>query len=117
MKQINFLVFFVFTMVLVLFSLENTGSAVIQVIPGVALEAPLSVELIVAMGLGAILAWLFSVWTGVQNLVVELRKNKQIQNLQRKVSEMSIQIEERNKVLTSSPAIDVEVEERPKTGA
>ncbi len=115
MKQINFLVFFIFTLVLVLFALENTDSAVIQIIPGVAVEAPLSVELILALGIGAAIAWLFSVWTGVQNFMVGLQKNKQIQTLQRQVSELSIQVDDRNKVLTSSPAIDVEVEEKSKS--
>jgi len=113
-KQINFLVFFIFTLLLVLFALENTNGAVIQVIPGLEVEAPLSVELILAMGIGATVAWLFSVWTGVQTFVAGLRKTKQIQTLQRQVSELSIQVDERNKVLTSSPAIDVEVEEKSK---
>lgn len=116
MKQINFLVLFLFAMALVLFALENTTTATIQVIPGTVFDAPLSVELIVAMGIGATIAWLFSVWTGVQNAIAGVGKNKQIQNLQRKVSELSIQVEERNKILTPSPStasvIDVESEEK-----
>lgn len=105
-------------MALVLFALENTTSATIQIIPGTAFDAPLSVELIVAMGAGAAIAWLFSMWTGLQNAIASLGKNRQIQNLKRQVDELSIQVEERNKILTSTPAtasvIDVESEEKNK---
>jgi lipopolysaccharide assembly protein A len=116
MKQINFLILFLFTMALVLFALENTATATIQIIPGTVFDAPLCIELIVAMGIGAAIAWLFSVWTGTQNAIAAIGKNKQIQNLQKKVSQLSVQVEERNKVLTGSPStasvIDVESEEK-----
>jgi lipopolysaccharide assembly protein A len=112
-KQINFLIIFVLSVALVLFALENTDSAIIQILPNFALEAPLSIALIAAAGVGAIFAWLFSVWTSTQTALSSIGKNKQIQNLQRKVSDLSNQVQERNKVLTSSPAIDVEVEEKP----
>jgi lipopolysaccharide assembly protein A len=119
MKQINFLILFLFTMALVLFALENTATATIQIIPGTVFDAPLCIELIVAMGIGAAIAWLFSVWTGTQNAIAAIGKNKQIQNLQKKVSQLSVQVEERNKVLTASPStasvIDVESEEKTNT--
>jgi len=117
-KQINFLVLFIFTMALVLFALENTATATIQIIPGTAFDAPLCIELIVAIGIGAAIAWLFSIWTGVQVAIAGVGKNKQIQNLKRQVNELSIQVDERNKILTSSPStasvIDVESEEKTK---
>ncbi len=116
MKQINFLVLFIVTMALVLFALENTATATIQVIPGTVFDAPLCIELIVAMGIGATIAWLFSVWTGIQNAIAGVGKNKQIQNLKRQVTELSIQVDDRNKILTSSHStasvIDVESEEK-----
>jgi len=103
-------------MALVLFALENTATATIQIIPGTVFDAPLCIELIVAMGIGAAIAWLFSVWTSTQNAIVAIGKNKQIQNLQKKVSQLSVQVEERNKVLTGSTSnasvIDVESEEK-----
>ncbi len=123
MKQINFFVLFLFVMVLVLFALENTTTTTIQVIPGTVFEAPLCIELIASMGIGAVIAWLFSVWTGVQNSIAGLGKNKQIQNLKRQVTELSIQIEDRNKILVSSApssnlsstaVIDVESEDKTK---
>jgi lipopolysaccharide assembly protein A len=117
-KQINFLVLFLFTMALVLFALENTATATIQIIPGTVFEAPLCVELIAAMGIGAAIAWLFSIWTGMQNAFSTLGKNKQIQNLKRQVTELSVQMEDRSKILSSSPhstaVIDVESEDKTK---
>ena len=63
MRQINFLMIFVFCLALVLFSLENTEPAMIQIVQGIQVQAPISVELILAMAVGAVLAWIFSLWT------------------------------------------------------
>jgi uncharacterized integral membrane protein len=66
MRQINFVIIFVICLALVLFGIENTDPAVIRIVKGIELQAPLSVELILAMGIGAVLAWVFSVWTQLQ---------------------------------------------------
>jgi uncharacterized integral membrane protein len=109
-RQLNFVVFFIVALALVLFALENTASAPIQIIPQLKVAAPISVELILAMGLGAVLAWFFSVWSGLQKSIVMRNKNVQIQNLQETVQNLSVEIEER-KHLVSASAIDVEIDE------
>lgn len=63
MRQINFLIIFIFCLALVLFGLENPELATIQIVKGIQVQAPLSVELILAMAIGAVVAWLFSLWT------------------------------------------------------
>ncbi|NEQ27524.1 MAG: LapA family protein, partial [Microcoleus sp. SIO2G3] len=68
MRQINFLVIFVICLALVLFGIENTEPAVIHVVQGMDLQAPLSIELLLAGGIGAVLAWVFSVWTQLQRM-------------------------------------------------
>ncbi|WP_055075324.1 LapA family protein [Pseudanabaena sp. 'Roaring Creek'] len=110
MRQINFIIFFVFALALVLFSLENTSPASIQIIPELKVDAPISVELILAMGLGAVLAWIFSVWSGLQKSIEMRNKNVQIQNLQETVQNLSVEIEERKRLVSAS-AIDVEIDE------
>jgi putative membrane protein len=66
MRALNFFFIFLICLALVFFSIENTQPTAIQVIKGVQVKAPLCVELIVATGLGAILAWLFSLWSRMQ---------------------------------------------------
>ncbi len=114
MRQINFVVIFVVALALVLFALENTAPSVIQIIPQVKVEAPISVELILAMGLGAILAWIFSVWSGLQKSIDMRNKNVQIQNLQETVQNLSVEIEERKRLVSAS-AIDVEIDDEKST--
>lgn len=114
MRQINFAVIFVMVLALVLFSLENTSSVSIQLLPTLKYEAPLAIELIVAMGIGAVLAWLFSLWSSLQSALELRNKNRQISNLQEKVSTLAAQIEERKQLVAAS-AIDVEVEEKAKS--
>ncbi|MGC1310528.1 MAG: LapA family protein [Phormidesmis sp.] len=98
MKQVNFVVIFVICLALVLFGIENTTPSVIHVVNGVDVEAPLSVELIIAAGIGATLAWVFSVWVHLQTVVkqnpeIEQRELK-IQQLQEDVERYKVELEQ-----------------------
>ncbi len=98
MKQVNFVVIFVICLALVLFGIENTTPSVIHVVKGVDFEAPLSVELIVAAGIGATLAWVFSVWVQLQSMAqkkpeIEQREQK-IQELEQDVERYKIELEQ-----------------------
>lgn len=110
MRQLNFVIIFAVALALVLFSLQNTSPASIQIVPQLKVEAPLSVELILATGLGAILAWIFSVWASLQRSIEMRNKNVQIQKLQETVQSLGIEIEERKRLVSAS-AIDVEIDE------
>ncbi len=98
MRQINFVVIFVICLALVLFGIENTEPVAIKFVKGVQLQAPLSIELILAMGVGAVLAWVFSVWTRVQRLVEtgkEVRdRDTRIQELEENVERFKAEIEQ-----------------------
>jgi len=110
MRQLNFVVIFIVALALVLFSLQNTAPSSIQIVPDLKVSAPIAVELILAMGLGAVLAWIFSVWSALQKSLDMRNKNVQIQNLQETVQNLSVEIEERKRLVSAS-AIDVEIDE------
>ncbi len=107
MRQINFLVIFVFCLTLVLFGIENTEPAVIHVVQGVDVQAPLSIELLLAMGLGAVLAWVFSVWTQLQRMMEsrsEVRQREvRIRELEEDVQRYKVELEEQ-RLLPASQA-------------
>jgi uncharacterized integral membrane protein len=109
MRQINFVIIFVICLALVLFGIENTEPAVIHVVKGVQLQAPLSIELILAMGIGAVLAWVFSVWTQVQKLLdtgKEIRvKDTQIQKLEEDIERYKAEIQEQQRLLPAAQTI------------
>lgn len=97
MRQIN-VVIFVVCFALVLFGIENTEPAVIHV-EGVDVQAPLSIELLLAGSLGAVLAWVFSVWTQIQRSI-ELRSNLRqrevcIEELEQEVQPYKVELEQR----------------------
>jgi hypothetical protein len=98
MKQINFVGIFAICLALVLFGIENTAPATIHVIRGISLQAPLSVELIVAMGIGAVLAWMFSLWTRLQRMIEvggQLRtRDNRIQELEEDVERYKAEIDQ-----------------------
>jgi hypothetical protein len=106
MRQINFVIIFVICLALVLFGIENTEPAVIHVVEGVELTAPLSVELLLAMGIGATLAWVFSVWTQIQRVLESGREIRQrdvrIEELEQDVQRYKVELEEQQRLLPAS---------------
>ncbi len=90
MKQVNFVVIFVICLALVLFGIENTTPTAIHVVNGVDFEAPLSVELIIAAGIGATLAWVFSVWVQLQGIA---QKNPEIQQKESRIQQLEQDVE------------------------
>ncbi|MEX0268165.1 LapA family protein [Leptolyngbyaceae cyanobacterium UHCC 1019] len=98
MKQVNFVVIFVICLALVLFGIENTELVPIHIVKDIQFQAPLSIELILAMGIGAVLAWVFSVWTRLQRMVevgqdIRIREDR-IQALEKDVEHYKAEIEQ-----------------------
>lgn len=106
MRQINFVIIFVICLALVLFGIENTEPAVIHIVQGVELQAPLSVELLLAMGIGATLAWVFSVWTQIQRVLESGKEIRQrdvrIEELEQDVQRYKVELEEQQRLLPAS---------------
>lgn len=120
MRQLNFLVLFVVCLALALFSIENTQPSVITIVPGFEISAPLSIELLFAVGSGALIAWMFSLWDQLQRQLEALRnkktirkKEQQIQNLEQELQELKAAIAppETQKQLTA--ATETPAEETP----
>jgi lipopolysaccharide assembly protein A len=109
MRSLNFFFIFLICLALVLFSIENTEPTTVQIIKGVQVKAPLCVELIVATGLGAVLAWLFSLWSRMQRTLAsrqEIRqvreKEQQIQELQQDIERYKAEVEAKQPLLESA---------------
>ena len=93
MRQINFLIIFAFCLALVLFSLENTEPAAIRIIPEVQVQAPIAIELILAMGLGAVLAWFFGVWARLQQQLASYQVTRQIRSKEERIEKLEQDVE------------------------
>ncbi|UBF28646.1 LapA family protein [Kovacikia minuta CCNUW1] len=113
MRQVNFVIIFVICLALVLFGIENTEPAIIHIVKGVQVQAPLSIELILAMGIGAVLAWVFSVWTSLQRVLdtgKEVRvKEERIHELEEDIERYKAEIQEQQRLLPAAKAEDAEV--------
>jgi len=89
MRQINFVIGFVITFALVLFSLENPGLVTIRIVPStIELQLPLCVAIIAAMGSGAVLAWILSVWGGLQARIAQGNAQKRIREQERTIESL-----------------------------
>ena len=93
MRALNFFFIFLICLALVFFSIENTQPTAIQVIKGVQVKAPLCVELIVATGLGAILAWLFRLWSRMQRTLASRQELRQVREKEQRIQELEQDIE------------------------
>ncbi len=93
MRVLNFFFIFLICLALVLFSIENTEPTTVQIIKGFQVKAPLSVELIIATGFGAILAWLFSLWSRMQRMVVSRQESRQVREKEQQIQELQQDIE------------------------
>ena len=118
MRQINFVLIFVISLALVLFSLENTQPVPIHFLEGVEVQAPLAVELILAMGIGAIFAWVFSVWAYFHKYMANQgsgeevhEQEERIQELEQNVARYKAELEEQQRLLPASDALSEESEQ------
>jgi uncharacterized integral membrane protein len=106
MRQVNFVIIFVICLALVLFGIENTEPAIIHIVRGIQIQAPLSIELILAMGIGAVLAWVFSVWTTLQKVLEtgkEVRvRDTRIQELEDNIERYKAEIQEQQRLLPAA---------------
>ena len=93
MRPINFLLIFLVCLALVIFSLQNTQLTTIKLIQGIEFEAPLSVELVIATGLGAILAWLFNLWSRMQRTITTFGEMREIRSRNKRIEELEKDME------------------------
>ncbi|MBE9076025.1 LapA family protein [Romeria aff. gracilis LEGE 07310] len=102
MRQVNFVVIFVICLALVLFGIENTDPTPIHIIRDVQVQAPLCIELIIAMGIGAVLAWVFSVWVQVQGII---KKNPEVEQRELRIQQLEEDVERYRVELEQQPML------------
>ena len=96
-RQLNFVIIFSLGLGLVLFAIQNSEPATVQILPNLEVKAPVVVEFLLAVGLGSVLAWLFSVWTQLQQNLISRQKlrqkNVEIQELKCKLEEYKEEVQ------------------------
>lgn len=93
MRILNLVIIFASGLALVLFSIENTELTTIQVVPGYQVQAPLSIELILAMGVGATLAWLYIIWSRLTYQISSFGKKRELKKKEEKIETLSKDLE------------------------
>jgi uncharacterized integral membrane protein len=88
MRPLNFVLIFVFCLALIVFGIENTQPATIQFIEGIQVQAPLCIELFLAMGIGATLAWMFGIWSRLQGLLASRQERSQMRRQDTRIQEL-----------------------------
>ena len=103
MRQFNFVTIFAVCLGISLFAMQNSQAVTVNVAPGMSFEAPLVVELLLATGLGATVAWVFSMWSKAQ-FVMEFRKqNDKIEERDNRISELSNMVVELESTVAALP--------------
>ncbi len=63
LKAVNFALMFFLALLTAYFTLENTASTTVNIIPGVSGSLPIAALVIISSGIGACGAWFFASWT------------------------------------------------------
>ncbi|NEO87652.1 MAG: LapA family protein [Spirulina sp. SIO3F2] len=92
MRQLNFVLIFVVCLAIALFCLQNTDPVMIQLIPGYQVESPLAVELLITLGIGAVLAWMFSLWTQLQQQLSAFQDYQLVKSRDRRIKDLEKEV-------------------------
>lgn len=105
MQPLNFLLIFAVVLGLVFFSLQNPDPVAVALTANRVVSAPLCIVLIVSMGVGAFLAWVFSTLASLQRLLSQRqerqlcrRQEAQIRELQQQLQVYQRQLEDRRRL-------------------
>ncbi len=93
MRQLNFFIIFVFCLAIALFAQENVDIIAIQLVPGVRVQIPLAIELLLTMGFGAGIAWLFAVWTNWQQQTTLKEQLEEIRDQRERIATLEAEVE------------------------
>ncbi|AAP99713.1 MULTISPECIES: LapA family protein [Prochlorococcus] len=63
LKVFNFALIFALALLTAYFTLENTASTTINIIPGLSVSFPIASLVIISAGVGACIAWFFDSWS------------------------------------------------------
>ncbi|HEY9852649.1 MAG TPA: LapA family protein [Leptolyngbyaceae cyanobacterium] len=116
LRPLNFFLIFLTCLALVLFSLQNTEPVTIKLVNGIDIKAPLCIETIGTLGLGAFLAWLFSVWARFSRSVDAWKLNRELRQKNSKIQQLEKDLEQ-YKVETTEKKAELPPASEPLTEA
>ena len=87
-KAINFALMFGLALLTAYFTLQNTASTTVNILPGVSGSLPIAALVIISSGLGACGAWLFASWSD------KLRGNeiKELEDTKTRIKELEVDL-------------------------
>ena len=88
MRQFNFVILFATLLGVALFAMQNASPVTVQFVPGVELKTPLVLELLLAAGSGAAIAWIYSIWTGTQSKLEARKKDRELAEKEGYISQL-----------------------------
>lgn len=123
MRQVDFVILFGVLLAISLFAMQNATPVMVAFAPGVKLELPLAVELLLAAGVGAGFAWMYGLWMKMQFVVESREQNREIREKEAFIEEMKktvVELETKMKQLPPSKraeADEVEIDATQVTEA
>ena len=88
LKAVNFTLMFALALLTAFFTLENTNSTTINIIPGISASLPVAALVIIASGVGACGAWLFASWTDK----MRLEEIKELEDAKARMKELEMDL-------------------------
>ncbi|MEO0948419.1 MAG: LapA family protein [Cyanobacteria bacterium J06641_5] len=93
MRLFNLAIIFALCLAMMVFSLENSDPVTIELLPDQKATLPLSVALLMAAGLGSVLAWLFFMWSRFLHQLSSRRDRKEVRERDKQIANLSEDLE------------------------
>lgn len=93
LRPLNFLLIFAVCLAIALFSIENVQPVTIRLVPGLDFQAPLSITLILALGVGSTIAWLFGLWNRLQQQLAYRKVAKEVKEKNKRIEALEQELE------------------------
>ena len=93
MQPINFFLIFALCLALVLFGIQNTELTTIHIVADLDVSAPLSVEIILAAGAGAVLAWVSGLWMRFGQAIASGKTRQQARQQQQRIQDLEQELQ------------------------
>ena len=89
MRLLNLTIIFVLCLAIMVFSLQNSDTVSIVLLPGQKTTLPLSIALLMAAGIGSVVAWLFVMWSRFLTQLSRRGDRKEVRDRDKQIANLS----------------------------
>lgn len=117
MRLFNLAILFALCLAIMVFSLQNSDTVTIVLLPGQKATLPLSIALLMAAGVGSVLAWLFVMWSRFLRQLSTRGERKEVRDRDKQIANLTQDLDTFKAELEKVRQPRLNAEDAPEDGA